>query len=267
MFLPLWLILKLGMRMRLIIFSFFAGIAVALLVQLREEQRTWGVMPKDTERDLPGDELIVAADISETRSLPIAAAPEAVWPWLVQMGWGRGGWYSYDKMDMDGSSAEGILAEFQDLAEGDVVPTHPGGGFVARIVEPEHTLVLYLDSELVNGEAEAEAAEDEAGAAGGDESLPVGLGAAGALGDFAMADFRATWAFVLEPEPDGSTRLVERMRFWTGDGGLPQRLGLPFMGLGVFVMTRKHMFGVKERAERLAAGADEARPVSQPSES
>jgi len=264
MFWPLWLILKLGLRMRLIVFSFFAGFAAALLVQLREEQRTWGVMPKDAERELPGDELIAVADVSETRSLPIAAAPEAVWPWLVQMGFGRGGWYSYDKMDMDGSSADSILADFQDLAVGDIVPTHPGGGFEARIVEPERALVLYLDSELVNGELEA--AEDEAEVADGDESVPISLGAAGALGDFAMPDFRATWAFVLEPEPDGSTRLVERMRFWTGDGGMPQRLGLPFMGLGVFVMTRKHMLGVKERAERLAAGADDATPVSEPVE-
>jgi hypothetical protein len=68
-----------------------------------------------------------------------------------------------------------------------------------------------------------------------------------------MPDFRASWAFVLEPAPGGGTRLVERLRVWTGQGGPAQRLGLPMFGLGVFLMTRKHMLGVKERAERHAA--------------
>jgi hypothetical protein len=65
-----------------------------------------------------------------------------------------------------------------------------------------------------------------------------------------MPEFKATWAFVLEPEAGGTrTRLIERFRVWTADAGLPQKLGLPVMGLGVFAMTRKHMLGVKDRAE------------------
>jgi hypothetical protein len=266
-FWPIKIVFKLGLRIQLIALSALAGMAVASYLQLREEQRTWGVLPKDAERALPGDDLIGAPDVVETRSLPIDAAPADVWPWLVQMGWGRGGWYSYDQLDMDHPSADTILEEFQDLAEGDVVPTHPGGGFEAKVVEPEKTLVLYLDSELVESHLEAATAERAAESPVDDENLPAGLQAAGAMGDFTMPEFRATWTFVLESESDGSTRLVERMRIWGGDGGMPQRLGLPLMGVGVFLMTRKHMFGVKERAERLAAGADEARPVSEPSES
>lgn len=256
---PVGFIFKLGWRVRLISMAFLAGLATGLLLQLLEQLRSWGVVSGDQDRQLPGDELVPLADVSETRSLAIAASPAQVWPWLAQMGWGRGGWYSYDVIDMDGSSADTILEEFSDLAEGDLVPTDPGGGFEARVVEPDRALVLYLDSELVNGQLETAAPEeptdetferpvDDAG-----ERLSVGLQAAGALGGLSMPEFRATWAFVLEPEPDGTTRLVERMRMWSPEEGLPQRLGLPLMGLGVFAMTRKHMLGVKERAERLAA--------------
>ena len=77
----------------------------------------------------------------------------------------------------------------------------------------------------------------------------MGSQSAGALGDMTMPEFRASWAFILEPEEGGKTRLIERFRVWTAEGGLPQKLGMPVMGMGVFVMTRKHMLGVKERAE------------------
>jgi hypothetical protein len=86
--------------------------------------------------------------------------------------------------------------------------------------------------------------------------MPGGLQFAGALGGMTMPSFQATWAFILEPEADGArTRLVERFRVRTVDAGLPQKLGLPVMGLGVFAMTRKHMLGVKARAEGEATRA------------
>ena len=226
-----------------------AGFLTGLLLQARMEQQTWGVDPADVKRELPGDELVPVTDTVETRTLRIDAPPEAVWPWLVQMGWGRGGWYSYDKMDMDRPSADEILEEFQDLAEGDLVPTHPEGGFIARVVDPGRTLALYLDSELIQAQLEA-AREAAAASAEAIVDTPPGLQAAGAVGDLAMPEFRASWTFVIEPAPGDGSRLIERMRVWTGRDGLVQQLGLPSFGLGVFLMTRKHMLGVKERAER-----------------
>src|SRR3990172_10244978 len=83
------------------------------------------------------------------RGRTIDAPPEAVWPWLVQMGYGRGGWYSYDAVDMKGASSATILPEHQSLAVGDLVPTDPGGGFVVKVVESEHALVLYVDPEVL----------------------------------------------------------------------------------------------------------------------
>lgn len=250
---PVRFAIKLVFRLKLVVFSVLAGMAIAFYLQLRQQQQTWGVVPRDVERSLAGDDLIASPDIIETRSLTVEAAPSAVWPWLVQMGHGRGGWYSYDRLDMKGSSAGSILPQFQDLAAGDIVPTHPGGGFVVKVVEPQKALVLYLDHELVRSQIEASVAEHgEAALAAVDEDLPGGLQFAGALGGLTMPEFRATWSFVLEPEAGGTrTRLIERFRVWTAEAGLPQKLGMPVMGLGVFAMTRKHMLGVKERAEGL----------------
>ena len=254
--------LKLIMRLKVVALSFLAGLAAALYVQLREQQKSWGVVPADAVKSLPGDELIEDPGIVETRSLVLDAAPSKVWPWLVQMGYGRGGWYSYDKLDVKGSSADTVLEEYQDLAEGDIVPTHPGGGFVAKVVEPEKTLVLYLDTELVQSQVDAAGPEKSGEAlADIDADAPAGLRVAGVMGDMTMPEFRGTWAFILEPASGGKTRLIERFRIWTADAGLPQRLSMPMMGLGVFAMTRKHMLGVKERAE--ASSTDDAGALEQ----
>jgi hypothetical protein len=229
--------LKLIVRVKLIVLAGLAGFAVGIYRQLSQEQQTWGVVPSEAARDLPGDDLVAEATVNETRGIDIDAPPEAVWPWLVQMGYGRGGWYSYDQIDMDGQSADSILDEFGNLALGDRVPTHPGGGFEVRALQPNEALVLYLDTELVN-------ATDEG------EDTPVGLQGAGALGELAMSEFRGSWAFILEPAAGGRTRLIERLRLWTSAAGGPQRVVMPMMGLGVFVMTRKHMLGLKQRAEQ-----------------
>jgi hypothetical protein len=245
---------KLISRLWLVALSVVAGMTLAFYIQLRELHRSWGVEPADTSRALRGDELVANPDIIETRSLVVNAPPSEVWPWLAQMGFGRGGWYSYDQLDMKGSSARRILPEYQALAEGDIVPTHPGGGFVARAVDPDNALVLYLDHELVKDQMESSVGQKGREALGdieedSDDDMPGGLQFAGALGDMTMPEFRASWAFILESEAGGKTRLIERLRVWTTEGGLPQRLGMPVMGLGVFAMTRKHMLGVKERAE------------------
>jgi hypothetical protein len=225
------------------------GLAVAGWRRLRREHAAWGIVDADRSRPLVGDDLVPDASIVDTRSLEIAAPPDAVWPWLAQMGYGRGGWYSYDRLDMRGSSARSIDPDLQPLAEGDLVPTHPGGGFIAKVVDPPRALVLYLDSAIAK-EQMASASRDGTAAT----SMPAGLQMAGSMGDVTMPDFRVSWAFILEDGPDGGTHLIERFRVRTGPPGLPQRLGMPVMGYGVFVMTRKQMLGIKERAEHGTGG-------------
>jgi hypothetical protein len=209
--------------------------------------RSWGVSPTDSARPLPGDDVIPGAVTAETRVINIEASPASVWPWLVQMGFGRAGWYSYDPIDMSGTSAHEILPEFQSLEVGDIVPTHPGGGFLVKAIDPGRSLVLYSDTDLVRQQAEAVAADPEL-------ATPANLQMTSAILESTQpVDFSATWSFVLDPLPSGGTKLVERFRVRFGETDKPwTRYTLPMVGFGVFVMMRKQMLGIKERAERTA---------------
>ena len=209
--------------------------------------RSWGIDRSDVERALPGDDLVPDAPTIDTRSIEIAAPPSEVWPWLVQMGYGRAGWYSYDSIDMVGASSRRIVPEWQSLAVGDVIPTHPGGGFEVRVLEPERALVVYSDTGIVTSQA---AAAREAGTG----SPATNIQATGAfLGASQPAEFAASWAFVLEPIAGGRTRLIERFRVKFGASDKPWTAAtLPVVGFGVFLMTRQQMLGLRERAEALA---------------
>ena len=231
-----------------------SGIATYLVV-VRPMRRSWGIDAAEAARTLPGDDFVPAAGITDTRGLDIDAAAEAVWPWLPQMGYGRAGWYSYDRLDNRGGSATRLMPEFGTLAVGDIVPTWPGGGFRVEAIDPGHSLVLYLDTDLVKTQADAaeaaEAAEETAaGKAPKPQATAANLKAAGAMGGAALPVFKASWAFVIEPVDAAHSRLIERFRVWSPEPTRPQRAFLPMLGLGVFVMTRKQMLGLKERAER-----------------
>ncbi|MFN8619285.1 MAG: hypothetical protein U0869_00890 [Chloroflexota bacterium] len=246
-------------RLFLFAFSFALSVAASLvatyLVVLRPMRRTWGIDPEESGRSLPGDGLVPEAGLVETRGITIDAPPSAVWPWLVQMGYGRGGWYSYDQMDNNAASADRILADYQSLVAGDVVPTWPGGGFQVAEVDAGRSLVLYLDTAIVKAQqAAAEGAVPE--------ETTKGLKAAGAMGDLAMPEFKASWTFHLEPVDAARTRVIERMRAWAPDASPAQRLALPAFGMGVFLMTRKQLLGLKARVERYGAGG--AEPVMPP---
>ncbi|HYM83977.1 MAG TPA: hypothetical protein VEY67_07495 [Candidatus Dormibacteraeota bacterium] len=241
------------MRLKSAVFAAAAGAAgvYAYRTLLRPWWRAWGVDPREADLPLPGDSLVPEPDHIETRGIDIAAPPEAVWPWLVQMGYGRAGWYSYDRIDMQGGSAWTIRPELQRLEAGELVPTHPGGGFVVRELEPDRALVLYIDDAIVEAQAKAARA---AAADGTAEATPAGLRASGAfLSATSTPRFVASWAFVLEPRGRGS-RLVERFRVVMQGGGSASKLGGPFLGFGVFLMMRKQLLGIRERAERTPAG-------------
>jgi hypothetical protein len=236
-----------------------ASSAVYFLV-VRPKVKGWGVDPVEADLPLPGDDLVPEPSAIETRGITIEAPPAAIWPWLVQMGYERAGWYSYDALDNKNASADRILPEFQHLVPGEIMPTHPGGGFRIEVVEPEKALVLYIDTELVQGQARTAEAE-------GKTELPTaGLKATGALGRTAFPDFAASWAFYLRPTDDGKTRLVERFRAQTpGNGPASVVLG-EIMGTGIVLMTRKQMLGIKERVEKPVETAVEM-PVAATEES
>jgi hypothetical protein len=204
--------------------------------------------------------LVADATAVETRAIEIAAPPAAVWPWLVQMGYGRAGWYSYDAIDMKGRSADAILPEWQGLAVGDIVPVAPDAGFAVRVLEPGRALVLYGDEALMQEQAAKAKAAHEAGEAV--EGTPANLRAVGTMMP-SMPGFAASWAFVLEPLDGGiRTRLVERLRLRAPAGQKGMDVFLPAFGFGVFVMVRKQMLGIRDRVERVVAA--EAVEVGEP---
>lgn len=191
--------------------------------RFRDWHLHWGATPDEVERRLPGDELMEYPDVVSTRVIAIDAPPSAVWPWLVQMGPGRGGAYTYDWIEnllgLGMHSADRVHPEWQHVEVGDTPSVKPGkeagpDAMRIRVLEPEAALVSSSD------------------------------------------DGKWVWAFVLSRDGDG-TRLMSRNRIKSGDS-LGARLALAVMTPGSWVMERKMLAGIKVRAERLAR---ESEPV------
>jgi len=110
----------------MLVIWFVAGFSVLLfayLVWLRPWQLRWGATDEEVARAMPGDDLVSSPHFNATRAITIDAPPERVWPWLVQIGFNRAGWYSYDWFDNLGRpSADRIIPELQDLSVGDRIP-------------------------------------------------------------------------------------------------------------------------------------------------
>ena len=204
-----------------------AGAGMAYAVLLRPRLLTWGAAPGESAGALPGDDF-VRARWQTTRAVTIAASPEAVWPWLVQMGFGRAGWYSYDRLERaadigdfaEGNSARSVLPQFQSLAVGDSVPLGPGTGLTAAVVDPPRALVLRMAMNALTGAP----ARD---------------------GDRVTLDW--SWAFVPVPTGLRSCRLFVRVRA----DYHPRALGLllPVLLEPVhFLMERAMLRGISRRA-------------------
>jgi hypothetical protein len=117
----------------------------AYLLLIKPWHLRWGATDEEATRAMPGDELIPDAG-SATRAITIAAPAEEIWPWLVQLGYGRAGWYSYDWIDNDFQpSADRILAEYQSLEPGEKILMMPGMGFVVDCVDPPRSIVSVLE--------------------------------------------------------------------------------------------------------------------------
>src|SRR6266542_2770905 len=97
---------------------------------LRPWQLRWGATDDEIKRSLPGDDIVRGPSFNATRAVTIHAPAEDVYPWIVQIGLNRAGWYSYDLLDnLARKSAETILPEYQDLHIGDLIPMSPDGKY------------------------------------------------------------------------------------------------------------------------------------------
>jgi hypothetical protein len=182
---------------------------LGVLVTYPVSRRPVRPLADEAMRSLPGDELVTGARIRWNHAITIRARPAGIWPWLVQMGCRRAGWYGYDGLDNGGvPSAERIVAELQRVQAGDIFPMTPKaqGRFVVRVAGPGRALVL----------------GDDAG--------------------------QMSWAFALEPAGEMSTRLITRSRGTTGRLALGLMLKVFWHPLD-FGMQRRQLPGLKRLVE------------------
>ena len=112
--------------------------AVTYLRFIRPWQLRWGATNAEVERAMPGDDVVKFPTFNATRGVTIQARPEEIFPWLVQIGVTRAGWYSYDLLDNLGKpSAQRIIPELQHVAVGDVIPMSPDGRQGLRVKDFE----------------------------------------------------------------------------------------------------------------------------------
>ena len=137
-----------GITRKVVAALVFVG-AYALVV--RPSMVRWGATDEEVNRAYPGADLIPDGERSATMAVTIEAPPSEVWPWLVQMGTDRGGWYSWDRLDNWGrSSAERIHPEWQEISLGDRFAGTPDGSqsWEVAALEPERFLALRMSLDL-----------------------------------------------------------------------------------------------------------------------
>jgi hypothetical protein len=196
---------------------------------LRPRTLSWGATDDEADRVLPGDELVPDAMYVTTRAVTIHAPAEAVFPWLVQLGQNRGGFYTYDVLEnlfhLDIHSADRIHPEWQEL--------RPGADYVS--LDPQQTMKMTIvELEAPHAMVIRTGAPDE-------EPQPPG--------DFFKGEIAGTWAFIVKPLDPGTSRLIVRWRAaWRPTAAA--RLAAPALLEPVhFIMERGMMLGIKKRAE------------------
>lgn len=194
-----------------------AILVVLMIVALMPWMDRWGATDVEIDASFTGDELVPSPALLYNRAVTVNAAPEEIYPWIVQLGAERGGMYSYDWFETNILQCELINAdriheEWQGLKVGDKVKMCPKEGwgpppYEVAIMEPNHTIVM------------------------GHQENGV---------------WNDVWQFILIPQADGTTRLILRGRDLKS-GGI-----WDVIRPGVFIMERGMLLGIKERAEGMA---------------
>jgi hypothetical protein len=185
----------------------------------------WGATEAEVREVMPGDDIVHRAQFNATRAITIEAPPEQVWPWIAQLGYGRGGFYTYDLVDNAGErSADRIIDEYQHLEVGDLIPMfHESHGLA---------IAYKVDSLQVN--------EWMVWVHRPHENQPSD----------------STWSWRLTRLPADRTRLVTRMKQdYRWQTPRLAMFNLVLMEFGDFAMERRMLKGIKARAERVRRDA------------
>jgi hypothetical protein len=176
----------------------------------RRRHRTWGATPEEVAAEMPGDALFPRAQYRCTRAVTIGAAPEQVWPWLVQVGCGRAGWYAADLLDNFGRpSARELVPELQDLHVGQ---------WLSMVPRPSERTAFVVDG----------------------YSRPSWL---------LWRTPNRSWAWRLSPLPGGGTRLVTRLCTVYEWRRPLTPITVLLMEVGDYPMMRRMLRNIRQRAE------------------
>ncbi|MBA2679584.1 MAG: hypothetical protein H0U76_14455 [Ktedonobacteraceae bacterium] len=208
------------------------ALAVAIYIRfLRPWYVRWGATDEEVNQSIPGDAEVAQANFQSTRAITMHAQATDIWPWLVQMGQGRGGLYTYTWLEnMVGlriSNVDQILAEFQHLKVGDIIPLEAGGsGYRVGAIEPNQLLELVIQ--------------------------PTDSGFMGTV--MKQGNGASTWVYLLHELDSEHTRLIVRWRMrWNPSFKAPILVLIRLLLAPVeFVMERKMILGIKKRAERMS---------------
>ena len=208
-------------------------IAAALLTPFLRSWRTkWRATDAEVHRSLPSEDLVPHPKRGWTHAITIRASAAEVWPWLMQMGQGRGGMYSYEWLEnlvgSDIHNADRIIPKLQHLEVGDGIRLHPKISFPIAAIEPCRALVLHVRTDTQTG-----------------RTFEL-------TGTMPEKYINTSWVFFLDEPDEGTTRLISR---WRSDyRGLGNTLGCGplFVEPIGFVMSRKMLLGIKQRAEAAA---------------
>jgi hypothetical protein len=204
---------------------------LAAWIAARPRILAWGTTPEELTRRLPGDDLVADPLYVTTRAITVAAPAASVWPWLVQLGQNRGGFYSYDLFEnvarLEVHSADRIHDEWQHLRPGeDYVGLDPDGfmKMTIRIIEPERAFVV------------------RSGAPGEQPQAP---------GSFVRGELAWSWGFYLEPVNKGTTRLLIRCRAAWKDTAAARLMRPVLLEPVHFLMEERMLRGIRDRAEKV----------------
>jgi hypothetical protein len=214
-----------------------AGLAGALTAtayfrRIRPWHLSWGATALEVLQPMPGDELVTSPLNQSRRAISIHASASAIWPWLVQIGYQRAGWYSYDILErligvanfIDGSSSRRILPSLQELNVGDPIFTDPGGGFTVASMEVNRSLVLRVRIGMNGFHYPIEG------------SLPNNV-------------LDTSWSFLIMPLNEKLSRLAIRFRASYGSNYWVKSFDKVLLEPGIFLMEQKMLKGIKERVE------------------
>ena len=192
--------------------ALIALVMATYLLWARPYQLNWGATDQEVKQAMAGDQLDPHPEFFATRAITISGTPEEIWPWLLQMGYGRAGYYGYDILENLGSprgirSADRILPEFQQFKVGDEVPISSVAHMVFFAIEPNRNII------------------------------------------WTGTNNKGSFIWALYPVDEGHTRLVSRIR-WSFNWTQPRLLSLDlFTEFTDYLAVREILQGVKGHVE------------------